>query len=220
MIAELLAQGGPWIFAVVFAAGVVTSLSPCLMAMAPVIMGYMGSEGGSKPGRSLLLSFSMVLGLSTSFTVLGLVAVSFGRVFGYTGRLWIILLGIGFIIIGLNYVKIINIRWPGLKRLPFRVKGVGGAYLVGFFFGLVASPCATGVLAAILGFVAAAGNYGTGAAMLFIYGLGHGIPLVILGTLVGSASRMQSVSRYWDHFSYVVGLLFVGVGVYLIATAI
>jgi cytochrome c-type biogenesis protein len=219
-ISQLLAQGSPWVFLVVFAAGVATSLSPCLLAMAPVIMGYVGAQNSRSPGRSLALSLSMVLGLATAFSILGFIAVIFGRVFGYTGRYWPLVLGVLFVVIGLNYLKLININWPGIKRMPVNSGGLSGAYLVGLVFGVAASPCATGVLAAILGFASMGGSFYMGGLMLFIYGLGHGIPLVVLGTLAGSARRMDFFSRYWDYFSFVLGLLFAGVGVYLIAMAL
>jgi len=55
------------------------------------------------------------------------------------------------------------------------------------------------------------------AALLFAYGLGHAVPLVIVGVAAGTIKSLRQFSKYWDYFSYVAGLLFVGAGVYLFA---
>jgi cytochrome c-type biogenesis protein len=218
-IARLLAEGSLWVFALIFFAGVITSVSPCLLAMAPVVAAYAGA-GEDGRGRGLLLSAAMVLGLSTSFAILGAIAVSMGRVFGSIGRFWPVMLGAILIAAGLHYVKLMDLSVPGLKRLPVRGRGVGGAYLVGMFMGLAASPCATGVLVVILAFAGASGKVGLGALLLFVYGLGHGIPLVGLGAAVSRFRVSRLSGRYWDSFAYVLGLIFVAIGTYVLLGAL
>lgn len=214
-IARLLSEGSMWVFALIFLAGVVTSFSPCLLAMAPVVAAYAGA-GEDGRGRGLLLSAAMVLGLSTSFAILGAIAVGMGRVFGSIGRFWPVVLAGVLMAAGLHYVKLIDLGIPGLKRLPVRSKGVGGAYLVGMFMGLAASPCATGVLVVILAFAGASGQIGLGALLLFVYGLGHGIPLVGLGALVSRFKVSRFAGRYWESFAYVLGLVFIAIGTYVL----
>lgn len=218
-IARLLAEGSVWVFALIFLAGVVTSFSPCLLAMVPVVAAYAGTEEGSR-SRGVVLSVAMVLGLSTSFAILGAIAVSAGKVFGSIGRFWPIMLGAILIAAGLHYVKLMDLSLPGLKRLPVKAKGLGGAYLVGMFMGLAASPCATGVLVVVLAFAGASGRIGLGALLLFVYGLGHGIPLIGLGAIVSRFKLSRFSGKYWEAFAYALGLVFVAIGTYVLLGAV
>lgn len=197
-------------------AGVFTSLSPCIMAMVPMVLGYVGAFGTTDSRRSFLLVLSLVAGLSTSFSVLGLVAALLGGIFGNVSRFAPMLLGAVFILMGLNLMKIITLPTVGLSRLPIKAQGYGGAYVLGLIFGLAASPCASGMLAVIVSFAAVSGRLWTGVLLLFAYGLGNGLPLLIIGGAAGALKGFRRASQYWDYFSYVAGLLFVGAGAYLI----
>ena len=70
-----------------------------------------------------------------------------------------------------------------------------GAFLFGILFGVVASPCSTPILAAIATIAAARGSVPQGALLLFVYGLGKGVPLLLLGLAAGSLPAMRSISR-------------------------
>lgn len=217
---NLLSQGGPLIFVVIFFAGVFTSISPCIMGMVPVVLGYIGAYGKKSAWENFILSLSLVLGLATSFAILGVIAALFGSLFGKIGNALPIIIGAVAIIMGLDLMKLISIHWHGISKLPVSGRGIGGAYIVGLFFGLAASPCATAVLAIVLAYASSGHNYLTAGALLFTYGFGHGLPLLIAGTFVGALKGMKSFAKYWDYFAYVAGLLFIGVGVYIITLAL
>lgn len=199
-----------------FLAGVFTSLSPCIMAMVPMVLGYVGAFGSTDSRRSFLLVLSLVAGLSTSFSVLGLAAALLGGIFGNVSRFAPMLLGAVFMVMGLSLMKIITLPTAGLSKLPIRAQGFGGAYMLGLVFGLAASPCASGMLAVIVSFAAVSGRVLTGVLLLFAYGLGNGVPLLIIGSAAGALKSFRRASQYWDYFAYLAGLLFVGAGAYLI----
>lgn len=203
-----------------FAAGVFSSVSPCIMAMIPIVLSYVGAYGGGSPRHNLKLVSALVLGMSTAFAVLGIVAVALGGVFGDVGRGAPIFLAIVLMLMGLNLMRIIQLPVKGLDRLPVRLGGLTGAFLVGLFFGLAASPCVSGILVVLLGFVGVSGRFLLGGLLLFAYGLGHGVPLLIVGTTVGALKGFRRFSQHWDTFAYVVGLMLIAVGVYLLASNI
>jgi cytochrome c-type biogenesis protein len=103
-------------------------------------------------------------------------------------------------------------------RRPER-RGWVGALLFGMLFGLVASPCSTPILAAIATLAAVGGDPVRGGGMLFLYGLGKGVPLLLLGVASGSLGFMRRVSGAVPALTKVgaVGLLFAAAYVVWIA---
>lgn len=79
-----------------------------------------------------------------------------------------------------------------------------------------ASPCSTPILAAIATIAATTGSIGKGAALLFVYGLGKGVPLLLLGLTSGSLSLMRSMSKATPLLTKVGGIGMIGAGAYLV----
>lgn len=201
---------------IIFLGGVVTSISPCILSMLPVMVGYIGGYGDATKAKGFSLATTFVLGLATTFAILGFVAASLGRVFGQIGTSWYYILAAVAIIMGLHLMGVINFKMPGLKQMPIRISGYPGAYLMGLFFGLVASPCATPVLAVIMTYVAVQGELAYGSLLLFVYGIGHGLPLIIVGTFTVLLKKLPQVQRYTQYITYVSGAILIILGLYLL----
>jgi cytochrome c-type biogenesis protein len=100
--------------------------------------------------------------------------------------------------------------------MPVRKAGPGGSLIMGLLFGLVASPCATPVLAVIITYAAVQAEPVYGSSLLFIYGIGHGIPLLVAGTFTGMARNMPKLNRYTQYLSYASGIIMIFAGLFLI----
>jgi len=209
-----LSNGGLTIILLVFLGGLMTSLSPCILSMLPVMLGYIG--GLEKPSRTkgFITSVSFVLGLAVTFAILGTVAALLGKAFGQIGPVWIYIIGLFSIIMGLQLIGVININLPGLQAMPEKRGGVFGSFGVGLLFGLVASPCATPVLAVLMTYVAGQGMLWYGALLLFIYGLGHGLPLIIAGTFTAVLKSLPRLQKWGHYFTYLSGSLLIVLGLY------
>ena len=94
-----------------------------------------------------------------------------------------------------------------------------GAFGLGALFGLVASPCSTPVLAVIATMAAAGRSPTTGAVLLFVYGLGKGVPLLLIGLASGSMRAMRPLSRATPILTKFGGVALIGVAAYLTFTA-
>ena len=108
---------------------------------------------------------------------------------------------------------------PGVGRLRerIRLRGLPGALALGLVSGLVASQCATPVLAAILTYVMSQdGALVYGAALLFVYALGRGVPIVLAGTFTGALKQMQSMGRWSPVIERASGVVIIGVGLYFV----
>ena len=206
--------------ALVFIGGIITSISPCILTMVPLLIGYIGAYGEGARSRGFFLSFSFVLGMSVTFALLGFVAAYFGQVFGQVDAYWYYILAAVAIVMGLQLIEVFTFNLPGLKKIPLRKAGLGGSLLMGFLFGLVASPCATPVLAVIITYAAMQGEPLYGSMLLFFYGLGHGIPLLIAGTFTGLARSLPKINRYTRYITIFSGFVLILAGMVLLALGV
>lgn len=206
-------------FLVVFLGGILTSLSPCILSMVPVMMGYIGGYSERSRSRGFVMSFVFVLGLAVTFALLGIFAALLGKIFGQIGKGWYYVIAFVAIVMGLQLLEVINIKFPTLKKMPIKSRGLLPSFFIGMLFGLVASPCATPVLAVIMTYIAAQGNIGTGAAMLFIYGLGHGLPLVIAGTFAAFLTSLRKFQQWTAYITKASGVILILVGLYFLVLA-
>ncbi len=201
----------------VFLGGLITSISPCILSMVPLLISYIGGYGGGSRSRGFFLSLSFVSGLAVTFAILGFAAAAFGRVFGEIGEVWYYILAAVALIMGLQLLGVLTFNLPGLKNIPVKKVGPGGSILMGMLFGLVASPCATPVLAVIVTYAAVQAEPFYGSGLLFIYGLGHGIPLLAAGTFTGLARSLPKINQYTRYLTYISGLILVLLGLVLLA---
>jgi cytochrome c-type biogenesis protein len=204
----------------VFAGGIVTSIGPCNITMIPLIIGFIGGSRDLSRQRSFSIAMVFTIGLSITFVLLGMVAALVGGLLGGTTRIWYYMVAAVCLVIGLQMTGILNINlpsWFGGLREKIRMKGLLGALLLGLVSGLVASQCATPVLAAILTYVMAQKTgilYG--AALLFIYALGRGVPIVLAGTFTGVLKGFYSMGRWSETIEKVSGIMIILVGFYFL----
>lgn len=204
-----------------FLGGIVTSIGPCNVAMIPLIIGYVGGrQTVLTRGRAFVLSLAFATGLALTFMGLGVFATLVGGLLGGTSRLWYYLVAGVCLIIGVQMLA--GFEWPslpGLEGLRERItwRGIPGALSLGLVSGLVASQCATPVLAAILTYVMARqGLVIYGAVLLFIYALGRGVPIVLAGTFTGVLQQLHALTRWAPVLEKVSGAVVIGVGLYFL----
>ena len=137
-------------------------------------------------------------------------------------RWWYYLVAVICFVIGLQMLGALQLQiptWFGRLRERVTIKGVSGAFALGLVSGLVASQCATPVLAAILTYVMLKGAIVYGAALLFVYALGRGVPVVLAGTFTGALKGLQSLGRWSEWIEKASGVVIIGVGLYFLLIA-
>jgi len=208
-----------------FLGGALTALNPCVLAMIPMMVGLAAGIAGktaeTAPGtkvwkQTLRYSLLFVAGFALELVVLFTV---FASAASWLQADWwkYVLVGIcgvvGLHLIGLLPIPAISLR-PGTSRLA----GTMGALIFGFLFGLISLPCTGPVLLLLIGLVPQIGVARAGS-LLFLYGLGHSLLIVVAGTSVGAATaliqskRLQSGAR---RVRQAAGVLVLGGGVWLL----
>ncbi len=169
--------------------------------------------------RAFALSFAFALGLAVTFMLLGIAAALLGSWIGSGSRWWYYLVAVVCFVIGLQMLGVFNFNLPiffGKLRERIGLKGLLGALVLGLVSGLVASQCATPVLAAILTYVMTKGALVYGATLLFVYALGRGVPVVLAGTFTGALKSMQSLGRWSPLIEKASGVIVLAVGFYFL----
>lgn len=206
-------------YALVFIGGLLTSLGPCNVATIPLIVGYVGGARDLPRWRAFSLSFAFALGLAITFMLLGIAAALLGAWIGLGARWWYYLVAAICFVIGLQMLGVLQFNLPmifGGLRERIGLKGLPGALALGLISGLVASQCATPVLAAILTYVMAKGALAYGATLLFVYALGRGVPVVFAGTFTGVLKSLQSLGRWSEVIEKTGGVIVLLVGFYFL----
>jgi cytochrome c-type biogenesis protein len=219
--------GGTAALGVAFLGGMVAGFGPCVLPMLPAVFGYVTGQVAETPGisgraawlRGLALSATFVLGMSLLFAGIGAAAAMLGQALLAGAWAYYVVAAIC-VVLGLQMMGVISLPIDALNRFlpntrPER-RGFVGAFLLGILFGVVASPCSTPVLAAIATIAATRGSVPQGALLLFVYGLGKGVPLMLLGLAAGSLGLMRSLSRATGALTKIGGVALVGAAAYLV----
>jgi cytochrome c-type biogenesis protein len=207
-----------------FAGGFLASLSPCVYPMLPIVSVYVGSRnaGDTSRTRALQLSLGYVFGMATVYAMLGMVAALSGSLFGQiASSQWALLVVANILILlGLNTLEVLPL--PALFSGRYREVATGGllgAFLVGAASGLVASPCISPVLLGLLTFVATKHSVVYGGALLFVFSLGMGVLLVVVGTFSGMAARLPKPGPWMIGVKKLLGLLMLVLAEYYLVKA-
>ena len=212
-------SGNPFLaYLGVFLGGILSSSSPCVLATIPLVIGYVGGYSEGNRRMAVLYSLTFILGLSLTFTVLGAIASIVGGLFGVISRTWYFVVGGIATIIGLHLVGLFEWNLPVPVHLQPKKKGILGAFLLGLFFGIISSPCATPVLALILTFVATKGEVVYGTSLLFIYALGHCALIFLAGIATGFVEnfiKSKGISNITTWGKRIGGSIVIFAGIYL-----
>lgn len=197
----------------VFFAGILTSLTPCIFPMIPITLAILGHHSATRRrSQNFLYSLVYVLGLSTTYSILGMIAASTGSLFGASLGNPIILSSVCviFLLMALSMFGAFEVQWPvALNRFFSNKKseGLPGAYVMGLIAGIVASPCVGPVLVSILTLAAATHNQLHGFILLFCYAFGVGTIFIILGLSYNLTKKLPRSGPWMDGIKFFIGCL-------------
>ena len=205
---------------VVFAAGVLTSFTPCVYPMIPVTVTYIGGAAAGNRRRAVALSTTYVLGLAIVYAGLGVAAALLGKIFGEWTRHPVVYAGVGLIIIALGLAMLDVFTIPalatGLQGKGARKGGYLGAAVMGVAAGFVAAPCTAPVLGLLLAYVGQTRNVVWGGSLLFVFALGLGLLLMLLGVFSGMLSSLPKAGMWTVRIKKGFGIAMLVVGAYFL----
>lgn len=186
-----------------FGAGLVTSLNPCIYPMIPITAGTLAgvdAQGRSRR-RTVALTLTYVTGLALFYATLGLIAGLTGSLFGTIGSSWWARLALGnvLLVFALAMLDVIPIRVP--ERLAAWAGSLGGGsypavFLLGATSGIVAAPCGAPAFAVVLTWVATTQSAVLGFVYLFVFSLGMTALLVVVGLFSGTVAALPRAGAW------------------------
>lgn len=206
-------------FAAAFIGGVIASISPCSIAMLPLIIGYVGGCSKETPIRTLIQLSCFILGTAIVFTIVGVICAITGSVFAsvFGGYFTLIMASLLFVI-GLKITGILDFEIPVIiKSIPQNNTSSLILYpmLLGIAFALAGTPCSTPILAGIMVFAAMGKNLIAAIIMLFLFAIGQGVILIIAGLFTSSVKNIKRFSSVTDKLVKLSGWLIIFIAIYL-----
>ena len=204
----------------VFAAGVVTSFTPCVYPVYPVTITYIGGSAGGNRRRAFALSLVYVLGLAAVYAALGVTAALLGKTFGSFWRSPWVFAPIGLLLIGfgLTMFDVFTISLPaaltGLQGTGVRKGGFVGALLIGVAAAFVTAPCTAPVLGLLLIHVAGGQSVVWGGFLLFVFALGIGLLLLLLGVFAGLLTSLPRPGPWMNAVKWGFGAVMIAIGLF------
>jgi cytochrome c-type biogenesis protein len=196
--------------------GLLTAANPCVLAAAPLMVGYVAGQEKRTVARSFLLALTFAIGLTIMF---GLIWFGVWSASTLLPTAWWKYVAVAVcLLMGLHLLGVLHFTIPAPSGLRPKQKGFGGALLLGLLFGLISMPCAGPVLAALI-VVTPLYGMAFGVMLLVAYSVGHCGLVLAGGTSIGLVQRLAD-SKGWtrgtDVLRRVAGVLIAGVGLYLL----
>ena len=209
---------------VLFIAGVLTSLTPCIYPMIPITAAIVGGQSvgdsGQSRSRTILLTLTYVVGLALAYSTLGVIAGLTGTIFGsISTNPWLYFGMANLLVIGaLILLDVLPLPIPTALLNRAATAGTAGrfsgAFIMGAASGLVAAPCSAPVMAAVLTWVTKTKRAGLGFLYLFTFSLGMCALLVAVGLFSGVAARLPRAGVWMVWIKRGFALLMIGVAEY------
>lgn len=202
-----------------FLFGLLATSSPCVLPLYPGFLAYLSGQTGSVIGKrsSYFLGLFVLSGVLTMMLALGgliaLLSISISRTLAVIvplADLLILLLGMLLLMDRNPFKSLPQIQIPVL-RSPFV-----NAYIYGLLYGPIALPCSGPFIVGIFALSLTAGEAFSSLWVFLSFGLGFGVPLLILSLLSGVLQRQLTVlfARHSRMINIIGGLLLIGVAIY------
>lgn len=211
-------------FAIAFAAGLLSFLSPCVLPLIPSYVTFVTGLTIDDVQRSRRItvthSLLFVTGFTLVFLALGATATTLGRLLGYN-REWVGRIGgVIVIVLGLYLLGAFNFNpFARERRVHVATKPLGylGTVLVGMAFAAGWTPCIGPILGAVLTYTASSADLERGLVLLFAYSLGLAVPFVIAALMIDRfivVFQRYRGALVWT--SRIAGVLLIGVGLLML----
>ncbi len=224
-----LRGGKLWpVLGVFFVAGLLLSLTPCVLPMLPILSSIIvGQDAQVSRGRGLALAASYSLGMALVYTALGIAAGLAGE--GLAAALqkpWVLVLfALGLIALSLSMFGVYELQLPpaltgrlssASQRLP--AGRVAGVFAMGGVSALIVSPCVAAPLAGALVYLSQTRDVRLGGSALFALAAGMSAPLLLIGASAGAL--LPRTGGWMTEIKHFFGLLLLGVALWTVQSVL
>ncbi len=203
--------------------GLLSFFSPCILPILPVYLSLLSNslERESLHQQTLIKhTISFVLGISSTFFILGLSVQTLSHFFKTYQPILSLLGGIFIMVMGLFYMGFVKIPFLSQeKRWHFRPKKITlfSAYLLGLTFSFGWTPCIGPMLASVLLMTLGSERLIQGNLLILLYTMGFTIPFLVMACIYHRlVIFVNGVKKYVRQMKQVGGVLLILSGGYLV----
>lgn len=210
-------------YLITFIEGLASFISPCILPVIPVYISYFGTN--DKRGKiAIKNSLGFVTGFSLVFVMLGVFAGTLGKIVHAYANYINIILGLFLILIGLNYMGVIFVKFLNkAKEIKKNKKDltIFSSIFFGIIFSLSWTPCVGTFLSSALILASTTGSVLKGALLLLLYSLGLAIPFIITTILLEKLKKsFDFIKKHYNIINKVAGGILVISGLWNIINGI
>ena len=202
-----------------FIEGIVSFISPCLLPMIPIYVSYFAGKDNKNLAKTILNAISFVLGFTTIFILLAVFASKIGIVISENIKYIKIFFGVIIIILGLNYMEIINIKFlnkTNIKKANVQNLNFIKSFIFGILFSISWTPCVGAFLSSALLMVAKQQEMLKGIVLMLIYSVGLGIPFIISAILIDKLKDVFNfIKKNYNIVRKISGIILILMGIYM-----
>jgi thioredoxin:protein disulfide reductase len=204
---------------IVFVAGLALNLTPCVYPLIPITVGFFIAQEETSGRRTLGLAVVYVLGMSVTYSALGVAAALTGRLFGSALQSpWVVGVVVALLLaLATSMFGLWELRVPAwATRASGGRTGAGGALLMGLVVGLVAAPCIGPFVLGLLTYVGKRQDVVLGFALFFTLSLGLGLPYLLLAVSSRALEKLPNSGTWMVGVRQLFGVLLVALAGYFV----
>lgn len=205
-----LQRGAFFALLLVFLAGLGASLTPCVYPMIPITVGLFASRGAKSRMEGFASAVVYVLGMATTYTLLGVAAGLFGGLFGSILQAPAVLAGFALLFGALAFASLglVTFRIPSFAQSWMDRLGHASLFVMGAVVGIIAAPCVGPIVSAILLLVAESRDVLWGGLLMWTFAMGMGVLFLVLGTFSSLLQRLPRAGGWMEVTKVIFAAIF------------
>lgn len=204
----------------VFIGGLALNLTPCVYPLIPITVGYFGGQSEGSTTKLFFMGILFILGLSVTYSAIGVVTSLTGAVFGaLLQNPIVILIIVGIMLaLSLSMFGVYEFKLPDsfVNKAGGAKAGFYGAFFMGLTMGIVAAPCIGPFVLGLVTYVATKQDPFFGFLLFFVLAVGLGTPYLFLAVFSGKIKNLPRAGEWMDAVKHIFGFILVGMALYFL----
>jgi len=204
----------------VFLGGLALNLTPCVYPLIPITVGYFGGQSEGSTTKLFFMGVLFILGLSVTYSAIGVITSLTGAVFGALLQSPIVILLIVAIMLGLSLSMfgVYEFKLPDsfVNKAGGAKSGMYGAFFMGLTMGIVAAPCIGPFVLGLVTYVATKQDPFFGFLLFFVLAVGLGTPYLFLAVFSGKIKKLPRAGEWMDAVKHIFGFILIGMALYFL----
>jgi thiol:disulfide interchange protein DsbD len=218
-VSDFIAENGLFLsIFFIFLGGLALNLTPCVYPLIPITISYFGVQASGSKAQSILMGVFYALGMSVTYSALGLFAALSGSLLGTALQNPLVIIFVASVLfaLGTSMFGAFEIRVPQKLALAGNKNrsGLFGSMVMGLLVGFIAAPCIGPFVLSLLVYVGQIGDPFTGFFLFFILSLGLGLPYIFLAAFSSSLNKLPRSGEWMEGVKIIFGLIMFGMAIY------